>query len=218
MRLFLVRHGETDWNREGRFQGQRDTGLSRKGREQAFKVAFLLADHKFCGIVSSPLARALDTALEIGAACTQSGNAIGAVEIIKEFTEINHGEWEGLLASEVGERWAGLLEQWHKAPHTVHMPGEGGESLADVLERALRGVDKIAKKYEGDVAISSHDAVIKVLLCHYMGMPLEHFWRLKIANCSLSIVELAGEGAPRISLIGGAQHLGGFDLPEQRAL
>jgi len=218
MRLFLVRHGETDWNKEGRFQGQRDTRLSQKGLEQAFKTAFYLAEHKFNGIVSSPLSRALDTAMEICSAGAQNGNAVGAVEIIEEFTEINHGDWEGLLSTEVGERWGGLLEQWHAAPHKVRMPG-GGESLEDVLTRSLAGIEKLTLKYDGDVVIASHDAVIKVMLCHFLGMPLKNFWRLKIANCSISIVELNEENEPRVSLMGDAHHLGGkFELPEQKAL
>lgn len=219
MRLFLVRHGETDWNREGRFQGQRDTHLSDKGRSQAFKAALFLALHEFEGIVSSPLARALDTALKIGSTCALNGNELEDVEIVDEFTEINHGEWEGLLAEEVRERWGDLLAQWHSDPESVRMPGEGGESLEDVQRRAVAGVEKLAENYSGDVIVASHDAVIKVLLCHFLGIPLANFWRFQIANCSLSIVELEEGKPPRVSLMGDAHYLGeGFRAPEQKAL
>lgn len=219
MRLFLIRHGETDWNREGRFQGQRDTQLSEKGRGQAAMAASYLASHKFDGIIASPLSRALETALTIGSHCCEGCKDKEIVEIIDEFTEINHGDWEGLLASEVKERWGDLLERWHTAPETVTMPGEGGESLADVQKRALAGVGRVAGKYSGDVAVASHDAVIKVLLCHFLGVPLANFWRLQIANCSLSIVELNEGKPPRVSLMGDAHYLGeGFERAEQKAL
>lgn len=219
MRLFLVRHGETDWNREGRFQGQRDTHLSEKGRSQAFRLALFLALHEFEGIVSSPLARALDTALKIGSTCALNGNELEGVEIVDEFTEINHGEWEGLLADEVRECWGDLLAQWHSAPESVRMPGEGGESLEDVQRRAVAGVEGLAEHYSGDVVVASHDAVIKVLLCHFLGIPLANFWRFQIANCSLSVVELEESKPPRVSLMGDAHYLGeGFAAREQKAL
>lgn len=215
MRLFLIRHGETDWNREGRFQGQRDTSLSEKGRAQALKAALGLASHDFQGIVSSPLSRALDTALEI----SRAGGRSIKVEVMGELTEINHGNWEGLLASEVRERWGDLLAQWQTAPDTVRMPGDGGESLKDVCGRAVAGAEKIAAKYSGDVIAASHDAVIKVLLCRYLDAPLSSFWRFQIANCSLTIVEFSEGKTPRVSLMGDAHYLGeGFEKAEQKAL
>lgn len=215
MRFFLIRHGETDWNREGRFQGQRDTALSEKGRAQARKAASALAAHKFEGVVSSPLARALDTAREI---CAKGGQDL-SVEIIEGLTEINHGDWEGLLASEVRERWNERLTLWHSAPETVTMPGPGGESLEDVRARSVAEVEKIAARYTGDVAAALHDAVIKVLLCHYLGAPLSSFWRFQIANCSLTIIEFSEGKPPRVSLMGDAHYLGeGFERAEQKAL
>lgn len=215
MRLFLIRHGETDWNREGRFQGQRDTALSEKGRLQAQKAASSLSSHKFQGIVSSPLSRALDTAREISV----HGNRDTKVDIIDEFTEINHGDWEGLFTSEVRERWGELLSQWHTEPERVRMPGGGGETLEEVCGRAVAGVEKIAAKYSGDVAVASHDAVIKVLLCYYLGAPLSSFWRFQIANCSMTIIEFSKEKPPRVSLMGDAHYLGeGFERAEQKAL
>lgn len=215
MRLFLIRHGETEWNKEGRFQGQRDTALSEKGRAQARKAAAALASHKFEGIVSSPLLRALDTAREI---CAGGGQGIN-IEIIDGLTEINHGDWEGLLASEVREGWGDLLARWHRAPETVTMPGAGGECLEDVRARAIAEVEKIAARYSGDVAAASHDAVIKALLCHYLGAPLSSFWRFQIANCSLTIIELSKGKLPRVSLMGDAHYLGeGFEKAEQKAL
>ena len=214
MRLFIVRHGETDWNKEGRFQGQMDTHLSEYGLTQGDRVAAYLAGHSFEAVVSSPLERAFVTAQKIAAAC-----GCRDIEVVDGFTEINHGDWEGLLSSQVEERWGDTLRTWHRAPHTVTMPGEGGESLLDVQTRCVAGTEMLAHKHSGDVCLAAHDAVIKVLLCHFLGAPLSSFWSFQIANCSLSIAELREGKAPRVSLMGDAHFLGeGFDKPEQKGL
>lgn len=214
MRLFIVRHGETAWNREGRFQGQRDTALNEKGLTQADKVAAYLEPHSFEAVVSSPLSRARVTGEKIAAAC-----GCQTVELMDELTEIHHGDWEGLLSTEVAEQWPDILKTWHTKPEAVTMPGEGGESLADVQRRAVETSEKIAKKYSGDVCVTAHDAVIKALLCHYTGAPLSSFWNFQIANCSLTIVELREGKPPRLSLMGDAHFLGeGFERAEQKGL
>lgn len=214
MRLFIVRHGETVWNKEGRFQGQRDTALNEKGLAQADMVAAYLAPHKFEVVVSSPLARARVTGEKIAAAC-----GCETFELMDELTEIHHGDWEGLLSTEVAAKWPEILAAWHTQPETVTMPGEGGESLADVQKRCVAASAKIAAKYSGDVCVTAHDAVIKALLCSYTGAPLASFWNFQIANCSLTVVELRAGKPPRISLMGDAHFLGeGFDRAEQKGL
>jgi probable phosphoglycerate mutase len=215
--LFLVRHGETRWNRDGRFQGQRDTELSELGLAQGDRVAAFLAGHDFDAVVSSPLKRARVTGEKIAASC-----GCRVFEIMDDLTEINHGDWEGLLSSEVRERWPRLIELWHESPHTVVMPGEGGESLRTVQIRAVKAVTDIAERHGGDVCVTAHDAVLKVLFCHFLGAPLSSFWSFQIANCSLTIAELPEGRPPRISLLGDSHYLadGGknFDLPEQKGL
>lgn len=214
MRLFIVRHGETDWNRAGRFQGQQDTDLTEHGLAQGEKVAAYLAPHAFEAVVSSPLKRARVTGEKIARAA-----GCPVFEIMDQLTEINHGDWEGLLSTEVQKTWPRIVDLWHTAPHTVIMPGDGGESLRSVQIRSLDAADAIAAKYDGDVCVAAHDAVIKVLLCHYLDAPLSSFWRFQIANCSLSVVELRPGHPPRVSLVGDAHYLDeGFDLPEQKGL
>ncbi|MDR1471035.1 MAG: histidine phosphatase family protein [Synergistaceae bacterium] len=217
MRLFIVRHGETRWNIEGRFQGQRDTDLNERGLAQGDRVASYLSGHKFDAIASSPLKRARVTGEKIAAACGTE-----RFDVIPGLTEINHGDWEGLLSSEVSERWPRIVDMWHSSPHTVVMPGEGGESLRGVQIRSVSAIGGIAGKYSGDVCVTAHDAVIKVLLCHFLNAPLSSFWNFQIANCGLSIVELRDGIPPRMSLMGDAHFLsdgsGNFDLPEQKGL
>jgi len=214
MRLFIVRHGETAWNRDGRFQGQRDTELNEKGLAQADLVARFLANQTFEAVVSSPLSRARVTGEKIAAASECS-----VFEVADGLTEIHHGDWEGLLSTDVRKKWPDVLEAWHTKPETVTMPGPGGESLEDVQRRCIAVSEKLEKKYTGDVCVTAHDAVIKALLCYYTNAPLASFWNFQIANCSLTIVELRPGKPPRISLMGDAHFLGGgFDLPEQKGL
>ncbi|MDR1137850.1 MAG: histidine phosphatase family protein [Synergistaceae bacterium] len=216
MRFFIVRHGETRWNIEGRFQGQRDTELNERGIKQSCRVAEYLAGHGFDAVVSSPLKRAYFAAEKIAELC-----GVKAVETMPGFTEINHGDWEGLLSSEVSARWPRLMEMWHSEPHTVIMPGEGGESLRSVQIRAASAAAELAGRYSGDVCVTAHDAVIKALLCHFLNAPLSSFWSFQIANCGLSIVEIVS-GKPRMSLMGDSHYLDergkNFTLPEQRGL
>jgi probable phosphoglycerate mutase len=214
MRLFFIRHGETLWNAEGRFQGRRDTELSEHGLEQGMRAAEFLSNHRFEAIVTSPLKRALVTGELIAKSC-----GCKTFEIMDGLAEICHGDWEGLLSSEVRRTWPRLVDLWHNAPHTVIMPGPGGESLRSVQLRAADAVEQIEARFSGDVCVATHDAVIKVLLCCFLDAPLSGFWRYQIANCSLTIVELRENLPPRVNLMGDAHYLGeGFDLPEQSGL
>ncbi|MBN1332770.1 MAG: histidine phosphatase family protein [Synergistales bacterium] len=210
MKLFCVRHGETDWNLEGRFQGRMDIPLNGRGVEQAKAVGKLLSHIRLDSIWSSHLSRARDTAEII--ALHHGLSVITSPGI----SEISHGKWEGRKAEEIEELWPGMLEQWHKYPHTVTMPD--GESLGHVLQRSVRAIDEICRDSSGNVAVVSHDAVLKALLCYWMGCPLASFWRFQLANCSITVVELEDRGI-RIPLMGETSHLGYvFSRVEQKGL
>lgn len=214
MRFFVVRHGETAWNLEGRFQGQIDTDLNAKGIEQAELVAQRLAGHEFQAIITSPLSRAKVTAEKIAELSDFSEFLLD-----NEFTEISHGDWEGCLADEILAKWPEVLNEWHSKPENVKMPGESGETLHDVQKRTVKAAEEVAKKYTGDVLLASHDAVIKVLLCYWLGAPLSSFWRFQIPNASITVVEVLPGKAPRILLMSDAAHIGNaFDRPEQKGL
>lgn len=210
----MIRHGETSWNADGRFQGQMDVELNVKGLEQAELLAKRLAGHKFEAIITSPLARAEATAKKIAELSDYKDFIVD-----EGFTEINHGDWEGRLADEIAREWTETLIDWHTKPETVKMPGDRGESLEDVKERAVKAADAIAKRYTGDVLLVSHDAVIKVLLCHWLGAPPSSFWRFQVSNCSITVVEAVPGKEFRMLLMGDAAHIGSaFDRPEQKGL
>ena len=212
MRLFIVRHGETAWNRAGRFQGRMDIPLNENGLAQAVLTAKRFSGFKFDAVLSSPLSRARVTGEKIydEADCSTFITDDG-------FMEISHGDWEGHLRPDVESRWPDILDQWLNAPEICKMPGAGGESLADVTARAVEAVERIAFDYSGDVMLATHDAVAKTLICYYVGIPLENYWRIKVPNCSVSFIEFGK--SPQLGLLGDVSHLGcGFDTFASKSL
>ncbi len=208
-RIFLIRHGETEWNRAGRFQGQRDVPLSDLGRRQAMAVAEVLSSVPFRRVVASSLSRAVETARPLA-------DRLGlAVEPVEAFKEIGHGDWEGMTAAEVERRHPGAVERWHTCPGEVTMPG--GESLSDVSARAWPAFLSLFEDDRDPAALFIHDAVLKVILCNILAAPLGSFWRFQIANGSVTVAEMGPKGL-RIALMG---YTAGEDLlsrPEQKGL
>lgn len=198
-RIFLVRHGETDWNREGRFQGKMDIPLNSLGRDQAAAAAKALESADIDIVVSSPLSRAAETALS-----TASFAGL-RVEVDEDLKEIDHGLWEGHTAEEVEKLWPGMLGTWHSHPEKVIMPE--GESLEDVQNRAWAALEDLFPAPGERIALFSHDAVIKVLLCRVLGCPLSSFWRFRIANGSITLLEADAKGISLL-VMGDACHLG----------
>ncbi|MDY3869089.1 MAG: histidine phosphatase family protein [Pyramidobacter sp.] len=209
----MVRHGETAWNRESRFQGWLDIPMNAQGSAQSDLLAQRFAGYPFDAVLSSPLARARETGRKIFEAAKCS------VFITDDgFCEICHGSWEGSLASDVREKYAELTEQWKKQPESVRMPGVGGERAADVQTRALAALKRTAFTFSGDVMLATHDAVIRAILCYYLDMPLSSYWKFQIPNCSVSFIEFT-DGFPRLGLLGDTSHLhSGFDRFETQSM
>ena len=185
MRILLARHGETPWNAEGRYQGQEDIELSPLGEAQARALGERLRDVRIDRAVASPLLRARRTAeLALGEARASMLAFDGGL------MEIAHGEWEGLLASEIRARDGERLRAWREAPDTVLMPG-GGESLLQVLERAWPAFERAASGLGADdtLLVVAHDAVNRVLLCRVLGIPLSRLWSFRQAPTTLNLLE-----------------------------
>ena len=184
MRILLARHGETAWNAEGRYQGQIDIPLSDIGEAQARALGARLADVVITRAVASPLSRASRTA-----ALALGETRADALQHDAGLLEIAHGEWEGLLASEIAARDPARLAAWRAAPETVQMPG--GESIREVaarawpaFERACTGLDR-----HDTLLLVAHDAVNRCLLCRVLGLPLSHMWRFRQAPATLNLLE-----------------------------
>jgi probable phosphoglycerate mutase len=184
MRILLARHGETAWNAEGRYQGQEDIALSPVGEAQARALGERLRDVRIDRAVASPLKRAFRTAeLALGEARHDLLSADPGL------MEIAHGDWEGLLASEIRARDGERLHAWRHTPHEVLMPQ--GESLQHVLDRAWPALRHATDGLREDdtLLVVAHDAVNRVLLCRILGIPLAKLWGFRQAPTTLNLLE-----------------------------
>jgi len=185
MRLVLVRHGESTWNLEGRFQGQLDPPLSKLGVRQAAAVARRLARaDRPATVVSSPLIRARRTAEIIASACELP------LETDDRLREISHGQWEGLLSAEVAQRWPAMLAQWRDEPERIHFPH--GESLADVDVR-LHSFLVDSKGRPSPLLVCTHDVIVRLAVLWAQGAPLKRFWDAATDNASITEIVIEGE-------------------------
>ena len=184
MRILLARHGETPWNAEGRYQGQIDIPLSPVGEGQANALGQRLRDVRIDRTVASPLSRAQLTArLALGDARADM------LQTDADLQEIAHGEWEGLLASEIQQKDPARLLAWREEPENVLMPG--GESLRQVLDRSWRGLARATEGLGEDdtLLVVAHDAVNRVLLCRILGLPIARLWTFRQAPTTLNLLE-----------------------------
>lgn len=207
-RLLLVRHGETDWNRQGRFQGQMDIPLNATGREQAAAASRFLASEWISRAYTSAMARPRQTAETI-----LSCHPGVPLTSVKGLVEIGHGLWEGRLEAEIAEGWPQLLADWKRAPHTVQMPG--GETLQQVWDRSIQAWSRIAAGLEPQetALVVAHDAVNKTILCHLLGLSVGDIWTVKQGNGGVSVIDWPaasdGAGMPVVTCLNLTSHLGG---------
>lgn len=200
-RIILVRHGETTWNIEGRYQGQEDTHLSERGLKQGAMLAEGLRHIHIDRCISSPLQRSYKTCQ----LCAELHQL--PVETDERLLEINHGSWEGILAPEIAAKYPKEFAFWHTKPHLVQMP-DGGENLEDVRHRVRAAFDEYAEKYPNEtILVAAHDAVNKAIICDLMGAGMEHFWQIKQDNTCINVLE-CNEGIWRLVLLNSTNHLG----------
>jgi phosphoserine phosphatase len=210
-RFILVRHGETTWNKEGRYQGQIDTPLSERGLEQGRKVAEALRDIPIDLCYASPLSRSYTTAK----LCMEWHGC--GVTTDERLLEINHGLWEGKLADEIAGDYGDLLTEWRTTVENVIMPE--GESIVQVRDRAMAAFRDYALKHQGKtILVVAHDAVNKAVLCDMLDMGLDHFWQIKQDNTCINVLEYEA-GKWRLVLMNSTNHLGFlFSGIEQKGL
>lgn len=182
LRLYFMRHGETVWNTERRYQGMTDIELSEEGLRQAECAAKRFKNIKIDKIYASPLKRAMKTAEKIAA---EKG-----LEIISEddFREIHFGEWEGKTVPELTEKYGESYTNFIREPHKYGFPGEG--SVENVINRIKPGIDKLIAEDEGNVLIVSHGGIIRLMIMYIMGLDSSWFTKMWINNTGVSIIEI----------------------------
>jgi phosphoserine phosphatase len=217
-RLLLVRHGETDWNRAGKFQGKIDIPLNDNGRNQASLAAEFLKTVQIDFAFTSPLLRPKETAeiiLKPHPALTLHEDA--------DLQEIGHGLWEGKFESEIEAEYPGELERWRTRPKDVQMPE--GENLQDVWTRATAAWQRLLQQVGNDRQtgiVVAHDATNKVLLGYLLGLDLADFWKIKQGNGAVTVIDYPNgiDGQPVIQALNLTSHLSGgiFDRTAAGAL
>ncbi len=215
--LVLLRHGQSEWLAEGRFQGRSDTPLSPLGRRQAELAGGRLAAPNSpprlpipagepVSLVYSPLARTRETAEAVAAAFVAAGRPAPRVRPEPGLVEIAQGAWEGLLQREVEKRYAAEIAGWRRDPVGVHAPG--GEALSEVdlrvrtalsrviaeLAAAGRGSDGTPSYYDAHAGpwsvLVGHDGAFKVALMALLGLPLDRFWTFTQTTTGIAVLDI----------------------------
>ena len=179
----LMRHGETEWNRQGRVMGRNPIELDQRGRAQVESAIPLARMVKPDLIVTSPLVRARQSAEIIA-------RGLGGLEVVDEpqLEEVRYGSWEGMTYSDLIAAESYL--KYREDP--LGNPTPGGESLYQVQGRGVEAVNRVMAANQGRrVLFVSHGDIFRTVLCHFMGLSLEYFRRIRIDNAAFSAVQIS---------------------------
>ena len=197
MELFLIRHGETVWNKERRVQGFSDIDLNDVGLKQARQLALSLKNHDIQSIYSSPLIRARKTAQIVN----QYHHA--PIYLESSLMEMNQGDFEGLSFQELMSREKDFLRKWISDPASVRMPN--GESFAELQARAWKAIENIVYKHDKALVVS-HSFTIASILCKIKDINLSEFRSVHVDTASKTIVRFQN-GSAFIDLFNDRNHL-----------
>ena len=199
--LILVRHGQTDWNVNGRYMGWTDEPLNEEGLRQAERLGRRLERWPIGAVYSSPLKRALSTAEAI------AGLHSVLVQTVEDLGEMRIGAWEGMFAGHIAARYPELWKTWRTNPGDFRMPG--GESLGEVRERVVRAFGEMMGKSEGKTVLAvTHDVVVRLLAAHCLGVSADIYRQVEVGNASITVMERDGEKL-RLRVLNDTAHLEG---------
>lgn len=177
MILYVARHGETTWNREGRYQGQRESVLTALGREQAAALGTALGNRPLDAVYASPLARCMETAHALGR------QAIADARLL----EIAHGSWEGRLRDDVARDDEARFTDWRAHPERVRF--EGGESLNEVLARWRSFAAMLEATPAREVAAVTHDVLVRLAILDASDRGISELWEPRVVNGGYATLE-----------------------------
>lgn len=185
-RIYLVRHGETDWNRDLRLQGILDVGLNEVGMRQGRRIAKRFSSMRGLKVYTSPLRRALHTATLLpsyGRDCP--------VMVEPRLREIDHGAWTGLTMDRITRDFPEEFDRWQSRPDRVRP--RGGESLQEAYSRAAGFLNELTETSAGsDALIVSHGVINALLVCAAWGAPLARLWDFPQPNAHVTVLRVEG--------------------------
>jgi broad specificity phosphatase PhoE len=197
--VYLVRHGQTAWNKEEIFRGRTDVPLDETGLRQAELAGEYFKGMEIHGIYASPLARAWETAQKI------AGFHHLKVQALNGIIDMSFGRWEGHPHQEIQENDREVYRQWREEPHLVRLPG--GEGLEDVRVRAMAALEEVIRLHSGEtLVLVSHRVVNKVLICGILGIDNSHFWQISQDPTAINLIQYKN-GKYILSLMNETCHL-----------
>ncbi len=198
-KVILVRHGQTLWNVEYKYQGHTDIALTELGVSQAQKVAERLAGEELTAVYASDLSRAYQTAEHI------AGKHGLNVIAVPEFREISFGEWEGLKYDKINREWPELMERLFTHPDEIRIPG--GETFRELKERSHQALQRLVASHQNEtIVIVSHGGTIRTLLCAALDIHLNKVWDIQQDNTAVNIIQY-NDNRTIVSLVNDAHHL-----------
>jgi len=180
--IYLVRHGQTAWNKEEIFRGRTDIPLDETGLKQAELVGQYFRGMEIQAIYSSSLSRAWQTAQKVA----QFHDI--KVQPLQGIIDMSFGNWEGRPHQEIRKSDSKTYRQWVETPHLVRLPG--GEGLDDVRVRAMAALEEVIRKNPGKtLVLVSHRVVCKVLICAILDLDNSHFWQITQDTTAINLIQ-----------------------------
>jgi phosphoserine phosphatase len=179
--IYLVRHGQTAWNKEEIFRGRTDIPLNETGLREAELAGGYFRDLDIHAIYSSPLSRARQTAEKI------AGFHSLKVNPLEGLIDMSFGSWEGRTLEEIKRDEMELYPLWRDQPHRVQFPG--GESLDKVRDRSMAALEELIRSHlEKTLVLVSHRVINKVLICAVLGLDNSHFWQIGQDTTAINLI------------------------------
>ncbi|MDC7222265.1 MAG: histidine phosphatase family protein [Spirochaetales bacterium] len=201
MKVYLVRHGKTEWNRDKKFQGHKNSPLLEEGKEQARLLGRRFKGKSFDGLYCSPLQRTRETARLIFPE--------GEFSAEEAFKEICLGSLEGEAYGEIRPEVQPVVERFWYNPHTFDKAHTGGEDFEDIRKRSVDRIEELVREHDEDdeILIVSHGALLKSILNHYEGRELKDFWEPPFLQpASLTVLRFEEGEFQEIENLGDTSH------------
>jgi broad specificity phosphatase PhoE len=180
--IYLVRHGQTAWNKEEIFRGRSDVPLNETGLREAELAAEFFRGLEIRAIYSSPLSRASQTAGKIAGVLSLE------VEPLEGIVDMSFGVWEGRPLREIKASDGDRYRQWQEEPHRLRLPG--GETLDEVRKRSMAALEAVIRGHgEEAVVLVTHRVINKVILCAVLGLDNSHFWQLSQDTTAINLIQ-----------------------------
>ena len=198
--IIIIRHGETEWNKTGRFQGHSDVPLSAEGRAQAAALGKNLVVDHVDAIYASDLTRAMETAAPLA-------QRFG-LEVISDplLRELNFGAWEGRNFNDVNAENPNAMKNFYTDPEQADIPES--EPFPEFQRRVAGRVREIVAHERGKrVVIVSHGASIRILLADLLSMPIRSIWHLSQLNTAVNKIRFEDDGFAVVTLMNDTSHL-----------